>query len=63
MNLNDYIIQKGSEKAKTEIIKQMICNDISLSKQQKANWLNTIDAYSRAKDITDLLTFLSNSRW
>lgn len=63
MNLNDYIIQKGLVKTKTEIIKQMICNDISLSKQQKANWLNAIDAYSRVKDITDLLTFLSNSRW
>ena len=41
----------------------MICNDISLSSKQKANWLNAIDAYSRAKDINDLLTFLSNSRW
>lgn len=57
MNLNNYIIQKGLEKAKTEIIKQMICNDMSLSNQQKANWLNAIDAYSRAKDINDLLTF------
>ena len=63
MNLNDYIIQKGLEKAKAEIIKQMICNDMTLSNQQKANWLNMIDAYSRAKDINDLLTFLSNSRW
>ena len=63
MNLNDYIIQKGLEKAKTVIIKQMICNDMSLSNQQKANWLNAIDSYSRAKDINDLLTFLSNSRW
>ena len=59
----DYIIQKGLEKAKTEIIKQMICNDMSLSNQQKTNWLNAIDSYSRAKDINDLLTFLSNSRW
>ena len=63
MNLNDYIHQKGLEKTKTEIIKQMIYNDMSLSNQQKANWLNAIDAYSRAKDINDLLTFLSNSRW
>ena len=63
MNLNDYIIQKGLKKAKTEIIKQMICNDMNLSNQQKANWLNAIDSYSRAKDINDLLTFLSNSRW
>jgi len=63
MNLNDYIIQKGLEKAKAEIIKQMICNDMTLSNQQKANWLNMIDAYSRAKDINDLLTFLSTPRW
>ena len=63
MNLNDYITQKGLEKTKTEIIKQMIYNDMSLSNQQKVNWLNAIDSYSRAKDINDLLTFLSNSRW
>ena len=63
MNLNDYIIQKGLEKAKTEIIKQMICNDMNLSSQQKSNWLNAIDSYSRTKDINDLLTFLRNSRW
>lgn len=62
MNLNDYIIQKGVEKAKTEIIKQMICNDMSLSNQQKENWLNAIDAYSKAKDINDLLIFLSKYR-
>lgn len=49
MNLNDYIIQKGLEKARVEIIKQMICNDMSLSYQQKASWLNVIDAYSKAR--------------
>ena len=63
MNLNDYIIQKGLEKAKTEIIKQIICNDMSLSNQQKMNWLNAIDSYSKLKDINDILTFLRNSRW
>ena len=63
MNLNDYIVQKGLEKAKAEIIKQMICSDMSLTNQQKANWLNAIDAYSTTKDINDILTFLNNSRW
>ena len=63
MNLKDYIIHKGLEKAKAEILKQMICNDVGLSKQQKANWINVIDTYSKAKDINDLLTFLSNSKW
>lgn len=60
MNLNDYIIQKGLEKAKTEIIKQMICNDMNLSTQQKENFLNVIDSYSKVSDIKDILTFLNN---
>ena len=62
MNLNDYIIQKGLEKTKIEIIKQMIRNEISLSVQQKSNWINAIDSYSRGKDKKDILTFLSKPR-
>ena len=42
MNLNDYIHQKGLEKTKTEIIKQMIYNDMSFSNQPPKNWLNAI---------------------
>ena len=42
MNLNNYIIQKDLEKAKTEIIKQMICNDMNLSNQQKNLTLLTL---------------------
>ena len=61
MNLYDYIIHKRLEKAQTEVIKQMIWNDPSLTYQQKTAWLNTIDAYSKAKDMKDaidLLTYL-----
>ena len=61
MNLYDYIIHKGLEKAQTETIKQIIWNDISLSYQQKAAWINSIDAYSKAKDMKeacDLLAYL-----
>ncbi len=52
--------KKGLGKAKTEIIKQMICNDMSLSNQQKENFLNVIDSYSKVSDIKDILTFLNN---
>lgn len=62
MNLNDYIIQKGLEKTKIEIIKQMLRNETSLSVQQKSNWINAIDSYSRGKDKKDILTFLSKPR-
>lgn len=62
MNLNDYIIQKGLEKTKIEIIKQIIRNETSLSVQQKSNWINAIDSYSRGKDKKDILTFLSKPR-
>lgn len=61
MNLYDYIIHKGLEKAQTEAIKQIIWNDLGLSYQQKIGWLKTIDAYSRAKDMReaiDILTYL-----
>ena len=63
MDLYNYIMEKGLEKARTEIIKQMICNDTSLSYQQKVSWLNAIDSYSKAKDICDFLTFLNNTKW
>ena len=63
MNLNEYIVQKSLEKTTAKIIKQKICEDASLSNQQKADWLALIDAYSKAKEIKDLLTFLRNSRW
>ena len=60
MNLNDYIIQKGLEKAKAEILKQIVFNDSNLSNQQKENFLNVIDSYSKVSDIEDILTFLNN---
>lgn len=61
MNLYDYIIHKGLEKAQTEAIKQTIWNDIRLSYHQKAARINSIDAYSKAKDMKeacDLLAYL-----
>ena len=61
MNLYDYIIHKGLEKAQTEAIKQVIWNDISLSYQQKVAWIRSIDTYSKAKEMKeayDLLAFL-----
>ena len=60
MNLNNYIIQKSLEKAKAEILKQIVFNDSNLSNQQKENFLNVIDSYSKVSDIKDILTFLNN---
>ena len=59
MNLYDYIIHKGLEKAQTETIKHIIWNDHSLTYQQKAAWLNTIDAYSKTKDLKDAIDMLT----
>lgn len=59
MNLYDYIIQKGLEKAQMEAIKQVIWNDISLSYQQKIAWIKSIDAYSKAKDMKDAIDILT----
>ena len=61
MNVYDYIIHKGLEKAQVDAIKQIIWNDMSLSYQQKVAWIMSIDAYSKAKDMKDaidLLTYL-----
>ena len=48
------------EKAKAEILKQIVFNDSNLSNQQKENFLNVIDSYSKVSDIKDILTFLNN---
>ena len=53
-------MQKGLEKAKAEILKQIVFNDSNLSNQQKENFLNVIDSYSKVSDIKDILTFLNN---
>lgn len=59
MNLYEYIAHKGLEKAQAEVIKQMIWNDPSLTYQQKNSWFNTIDAYSKAKDLKDAIDILT----
>ena len=60
MRFKNYILQKGLEKAKAEILKQIVFNDSNLSNQQKENFLNVIDSYSKVSDIKDILTFLNN---
>ena len=60
MRFKNYILQKGLEKAKAEILKQIVFNDSTLSNQQKENFLNVIDSYSKVSDIKDILTFLNN---
>ena len=62
MNLYDYIFQKGLEKASLQSVRQMLYNDTSLSLQQRNALLAGIDTYSKAKDVGDLLTILSNMK-
>lgn len=60
MNLYDYIVRKGFEKLSLQSIRCNIVNDMSLNNSQKNALLAVIDTYSKAKDVSDLLTILSN---
>ena len=60
MNLNEYITKKGLEKATLQLIRQTLYNDTSLSLQQRNALLAVFDTYSKAKDVSDLLTILNN---
>ena len=58
-DLQNFIIQKGLEKASLEAVKQSICQDPSLPNHVKAYWLNEIKSYSMAKDMCDILNLLN----
>lgn len=58
MNLKDYLINKGLEKAKLELIRNVIVNDSCLTDQQKTNWLRTINEYAKQKECMDFIQFL-----
>ena len=58
MYLKDYLINKGLEKAKLELIRNVIVNDRCLTDQQKTNWLRTINEYAKQKERMDLIQFL-----
>lgn len=59
MDINQYLKNKGMETASLELIKQAIQEDISLSQNAKQEFISTINMYSNAKNIAELLMILS----
>lgn len=59
MDINQYLKNKGMETASLELMKQAIQEDISLSQNAKQEFISTINVYSNAKNIAELLMILS----
>lgn len=59
MNVKQYVINKGMETASIELMKQVIQEDISLSQNTKQEFISTINMFSTAKNIAELLMILS----
>ncbi len=59
MDINQYLKNKGMETASLELMKQAIQEDISLSQNAKQEFISTINMYSNAKNIAELLMILS----
>ena len=58
MNLRDYIIKKGLEEVKLEMVRSAIANDKSLVGQQKVKWIKIINEYAKQKERMDFIQFL-----
>ena len=61
-DLQNFIINKGLEKASIEAIKQAIIQDTYLSRDVKDFWLGVLNGYSITKDVCDLLEFINRRR-
>ena len=61
-DLQNFIINKGLEKASLEAIKQAIYQDPYLSNETKEFWLSVLKGYSITKDICDVLKFINGRR-
>lgn len=59
MDINQYLNNKGMGTASLELMKQAIQEDISLSQNAKQEFISTINMYSNAKNIAELLMILS----
>ena len=59
MDIKQYLKNKGMETASLELMKQAIQEDISLSQNAKQEFISTINMYSNAKNIAELLMILS----
>lgn len=58
-DLQNFIINKGLEKASLKVIKQAIHQDPCLPSNVKEFWLGVIRGYSISKDVCDILDFLN----
>ena len=55
MDVKQYVINKGMETASIELMKQVIQEDISLSQNTKQEFISTINMFSTAKNMAELL--------
>ena len=59
MDVKQYVINKGMETASIELMKQVIQEDISLSQNTKQEIISTINMFSTAKHMAELIMILS----
>ena len=58
-DLYNYLSSKCLETASTELVKQAILEDMTLSPLQKQNWISLINTMSAAKNMADICKILS----
>jgi hypothetical protein len=56
--LQEFIVNKGLEKASIEVLKQAIIEDNNICPQMKEFWISYINGVSIAKDVYDILSIL-----
>ena len=59
-DLQNFIINKGLEKASLEAVKQAIRQEPSLPSDVKEFWLGYIKGMSITKDVVDIINLLNN---
>ena len=59
MDIKQYVKKKGMETASIELIKQAIQDDNSLSQNTMKEFISTINMFSTAKNMAELLMILS----
>lgn len=58
-DLYNYLSNKCLETASSELVKQAILEDMTLSSVQKQNWISLINTMSVAKNMADICKILS----
>lgn len=58
-DLYNYMVNKFLETASVEIAKQVILEDKSLSDVTKQNWISLLNAWTAAKNMSDICKILS----